>query len=187
MQLIIGHHRPDRLLLWRLRKQEWGFTILMLVMGVFFLSPPETFVLLPYSAITAFIRYFGLSASTGETLVGLVMLWVGLLGLLILVINGEIRRSPELRAGAATMRCLIWFGLAFGYWLSRSGSAAPYILGLIAIAEFTNIIDAALDRLASRQTGTTADQATTVMAHYGDGGPYSQVRARGSADAGNTV
>lgn len=118
-----------------LRLAEWTLAMSILLVGVVFLMPGETFELTPY----AVLRSIG-----EERTWGLALLILGLARLTILTINGALPRgSPHLRGALAALSASVWAILFASYVASAVPSAMVAMTGPAIVTEFFIIFRAA--------------------------------------------
>lgn len=114
-----------------LRMAEWANALAMLLCGVILLQPDATFDLLPYTSIREMLD---------EEAWGRIMSWLGGVRLLVLSVNGALRRgSPHMRWILSVLACVVWTFLLAGYLNSHQPSLMIAMTGTAMCAEFVNI------------------------------------------------
>jgi hypothetical protein len=128
------------------RMPEWFMAVHMLLFGYVMLLPTQTF---NQPAFASFRRI-----APEETL-GWAMLLIGCLRIIGLVINGAKRTvTPQIRVFSASIGCLVWSVISYGFFSSDVVSTWLSIYPVFAINEVVNIYRAAHDQGEARH-GTT--------------------------------
>jgi hypothetical protein len=111
----------------------------MLMFGYVLLLPTQTF------NQPAFASFRQLVPS--EVFLGWAMLVIGCLRIIGLVINGAKKTvTPQIRVFSASVGCMIWSGIAYGFFSSDVVSTWLSIYPLFAVSEIVNIYRAAHDQ-----------------------------------------
>lgn len=121
------------------RMLEWFLSGHMILFGYVLLLPAETF------NQPAFWSFRELVPS--ENSLGKFMLFVGVLRVVGLIINGSMQNvTPRIRQFSAGVGCLIWSGICYGFASSDVVSTWLAIYPLFAVGELVNIHRAARDQ-----------------------------------------
>jgi hypothetical protein len=119
------------------RMPEWFF------FGVVLLLPAQTF---NQPAFSAFRFVPSIGDRSPEEVMGWAMLLIGLIRVVGLIINGARKRvTPQIRQISAGIGCMIWSGIAYGFFSSDVVSTWVAIYPLFAVSETVNIYRAAHD------------------------------------------
>lgn len=120
------------------RLTEWVLAAITVLWGVVLLLPEQTFDQPTWSGFRAI---FG-----NELLLGTVMVFLGLLRLGGLVVNGARRKvTPWIRVVSAGLGFLLFVGITTGYALSGVVSTWLAVYPVFALVELVNIYRAAHD------------------------------------------
>ncbi|WDR03611.1 hypothetical protein PSQ19_05955 [Devosia algicola] len=120
------------------RMMEWFLSGHMMLFGLVLLAPGSIFDHPAYSWFS--------SVFFSESLVGMVMVAVGLARFAGLIINGARKHvTPRIRQISAGIGCLIWFGISYGFLESGVFSTWLAVYPLFALGELVNIHRAARD------------------------------------------
>ena len=115
----------------------------MFMFGVVLLLPAQTFNQPPFSAFR-FVPSIG--DRSPEEGMGWAMLLIGFIRVVGLIINGARKRvTPQIRQISAGLGCMIWSGIAYGFFSSDVVSTWVAIYPLFAVSETVNIYRAAHD------------------------------------------
>lgn len=120
----------------RERQMEWALTAGSTGWGAIILQPAAAFER-PF--------YAPLARIAPECVWGWSMFMVGVLGLVVLFINGAWRRTPFFRQIASVSRMVAWSGLMFGTLSVDWQSAASAIYGMILAMEAMALSNATAD------------------------------------------
>jgi hypothetical protein len=120
------------------RQMEWALTAGATGWGLILVRNPEVFTR-PFYAPLA-----NMASSDGW---GWAMFMLGLLGLIVLFINGAWRRTPLFRQVASIGRMFAWFALFFGCVSAAGQSPAAMIYAMIACMEAMALSNATADGL----------------------------------------
>ena len=125
------------------RMPEWFMAAHMFMFGVVLLLPAQTFNQPPFSAFR-FVPSIGVRSP--EEVMGWAMLLIGFIRVVGLIINGARKRvTPQIRQISAGLGCMIWSGIAYGFFSSDVVSTWVAIYPLFAVSETVNIYRAAHD------------------------------------------
>lgn len=115
----------------------------MILFGYVLLLPSQTFNQPAFSAFVALVP--------SETFLGWLMSLIGCLRIIGLVINGARKNvTPQIRQFSATVGCLLWTGISYGFASSGVISTWLAIYPLFAVSELVNINRAAHDQGEAR-------------------------------------
>ncbi len=133
---------------------EWFMAGHMLMFGYVLLLPTETFNQPTFAAFRVVPTADWLSISP-EGAIGGIMLMVGALRVIGLIVNGAREKvTPQIRQASAMIGCILWSGIAYGFFSSDIVSTWFAIYPLFAVCELVNIHRAAHDEGEIRN-GTT--------------------------------
>ena len=125
------------------RMPEWFMAAHMFMFGVVLLLPAQTFNQPAFAAFRFVPSVGGLSP---EEVMGWAMLLIGFVRVVGLIINGARKRvTPQIRQVSAGIGCMIWSGIAYGFFSSDVVSTWVAIYPLFAVSETVNIYRAAHD------------------------------------------
>lgn len=120
------------------RLTEWIWATIMVGVGIIFLLPSDTFALPSYAG---FRQLFG-----AEEGIGTVMLFLGVLRLIGLIVNGARKDvTPWIRMISAGVGFMIWIGMTFAHSLSGVLGVWAVFYPMFALVELANIYRAAHD------------------------------------------
>lgn len=147
-----GHHGPGVWIRIRhrfhTRMTEWQLAVVTFLWGLVLLHPAKTF---EQPAFAGFQELF-----KDEVLLGLVMVFLGLLRLGGLIVNGARQNvTPHIRVASAGIGCMIFLGVTWCYALSGIWSTWLAIYPVFAVIELTNVFRAAHDVGESRNGKAT--------------------------------
>lgn len=147
-----GHHGPGVWIRIRhrfhTRMTEWQLAVVTFLWGGVLLHPANTF---EQPAFAGFRELF-----KDEVLLGLVMVFLGLLRLGGLIVNGARQNvTPHIRVASAGIGCMIFLGVTWCYALSGIWSTWLAIYPVFAVIELTNVFRAAHDVGESRNGKAT--------------------------------
>lgn len=133
------------------RMMEWFLAGHMILFGYVLLLPSQTFNQPAFSAFVALVP--------SETFLGWVMSLIGCLRIIGLVINGARKNvTPQIRQFSATVGCLLWAGISYGFASSGVISTWLAIYPLFAVSELVNINRAAHDQGEARHGTSRASK-----------------------------
>lgn len=136
LYLGIHNHFPSR-------RSEWVLACIMVAWGYILIQPSTTF--------TSSNSWSQMAALMDESTWGKLAIWVGMLRLLALIINGTFagtwygRYSPHVRSFAAFVSTFVWFQISFGLWASDVATTGLAVYPGIMALDAMNIIAAAKD------------------------------------------
>jgi hypothetical protein len=125
------------------RMPEWFMAAHMFLFGYALLLPAETF---NQPAFATFRALPAVGDTSAEDIMGWSMLLIGFVRVGGLIINGARKRvTPQIRQISAGIGCMIWSGIAYGFFSSDVVSTWVAIYPLFAVSEAVNIYRAAHD------------------------------------------
>jgi hypothetical protein len=128
------------------RMPEWFMAGHMILFGYVLLLPTDTFNQPAFNAFRVLPteRMVGM---TPEDIMGWAMLFIGCARIFGLIVNGARKRvTPQIRQISASIGCMIWAGIAYGFFSSDVVSTWLAIYPLFVVGEAVNIYRAAHDQ-----------------------------------------
>lgn len=140
-----------------IRVTDWLSAAMLVNFGLVLLSPANTFAASPAYAMMARVA--------PEEAWGLVSLFVGLIRIAALLVNGTFPRfrwSPHIRFVASMLSCFVWFQVAFGLELSGSVTTGLAVYRYLVVLEIYNVYLTAseageVERKRKRYGGSRSD------------------------------
>lgn len=133
------------------RMPEWFMAGHMTLFGLVLLIADGLFLQPTWSGFPQIFAFLHWTPAAVQFWMGVAMVVVGLARFGGLVVNGARKHvTPRIRQYSASVGCLIWFGLVYGFASSDSLSTWLAIYPLFGVNELVNIYRAARDEGETR-------------------------------------
>lgn len=150
---MFGHLRKSLVHTFEARASEWALGWMLLLWGVVLDQHPGLFA--------SNVAMTGLETMFRQESWSLACLIIGGGRLLILGLNGTVRRSPHFRALAAFLSCFFWTQISIGLLISGSGTTGLAVYPVLLALDAYNVIR------AMREAGAIDKHFKRLAANHG--------------------